>query len=333
MIDRFDLRVPDRPRPFTYEIEKLIGDAGEEMWVKTRMWERVGDLRRFGIPAIVHLGCKLSKKPFHKLQVIEGGKKRFGEVVELGQRIFRGEPESWEVMRSDLTADVPNVPVPWFREHTYFAYKRTVKEFGYIPPEMPVKSYRSSRAQTLYGGIGANQTRIYDKVGETLVRYKKMERQFAHKSKVSGIEYVMPTFEQWSGFKLGCVLTRVERACCGRDLDKLGITNLESLRWADRLRPFPHIRFFSESVQPLRREDWEWKTWYIGMGLKADIEAYGLDNAREMLRSKLRSNMPRWWKKLQPFIHAACSDDRQHGINSAELQQAFEDSTRYQMAA
>lgn len=333
MIDRFDLRVPDRPRPFTYELERLIGDAGDEMWQKSRSWERIGDLRQFGIPAIAHIGCKLSKTPFHKLQVLEGGKKRFGEVVEIGKRVFRGEPEEWEVMRSDLTADIPDVPVQWFREHVYFACKRTVREFGYIPAEVPVKSVRSSRAQTLYGGVAPNQTRIYDKVGETLHRYKKMERQFAHRSKVSGIEYVMPDFQTFSGFGLGSVLTRVERACVGRDLDKLGITTLESLRNADRLHPFTHVRFFSESVEPLRRQDWDWKTWYIGEGLKADIEAYGLDNAREMMRARLKSNLPRWWNKLQPFIRAACADYRQHGISSAQLQASYEDSTRYQMAA
>jgi len=309
----------------------------------------------------------MTSKPNHKVEIIEAGKKKFAELAEVPARIFRCEPERLKIVRADLTADVPDVPVPWFHDHAYVAYKRVRRMIGEIPGA-PFMAVRNAKAQTLYYGKDPNAYRIYDKIGEEMDRYAAMQRSYqkadlrfiAHDF-IAWHERVCPeepveramvvyktliddpklhilgrphleSFETiFAPHRVTDVLTRVERQCHGRDLDKLELTNLESFRNARYLRPFDRVRFFAKDVE-LKRTDWSYRDWAIGQQIKRDVENYGLDDAREILKAHCKSNLPRWWNKYQPFILAA-SMEKIVGITSAELQVEYERSTYLQMAA
>jgi len=345
LIDKADLRVHWK-RPLAAELQNIISIVGEDaMWQKSRAYDRVADLTKYGIPAAVSMSCKLSKFPNHKIEVRDAGEKSYSEIVSTCARIFKGEPETFSIVRADLTADVPETTVQWFRDHTYFAYKRIVREWSQIPVRegIDIRMVRHSRAQTLYGGKSPNQNRIYDKVLEQFQQYegycRKMKVAHTKSQREVAIgelsELVLPTFEQWCDgkYRTGQILTRVERACHGRDLVKLKITDLESLRSADRIRPFDKIRFRESKGADLSRELWGRNDFYIGDGMRRDVELYGLDQFMEGLRRDFKSNWRRHFNKYEPFIRSALSDYREVGTDPIRLQAEFERSTRLQMAA
>jgi hypothetical protein len=349
LIDKADLRVVAGTKftPQFLNLEHLVGD---KLWRPSKAYARAADFSEFGIPAILHYGCKLSKVPNHKIELLSTGDKPFSELRDTVAQIFQGDPEALAVVRADLTADVPGTTVHWFRDHTYFGYKRIVRELGEIPP-MSVQHVRHSQAQTLYGGKKPNQLRIYDKVGEEMHRYvsyvRKLQNQHRRSDTGWGMlsidgeqgwvsELEIPTFEQWSGrYHTGQILTRVERQCHGRDLAKLEITNFDSLRTADRIRPFTRLNFREDKDEfwGLSRDKWSMADWYIGDGMRRDVTALGLDRFIQELKRVRRTNWRRDFNKFEPFIRAAVSSYTEQGTDPIKLQAEFVRSTQLQMAA
>lgn len=334
---------------FTPEFKQAMESRhAETLWKPTQYFRRSGDLRDLGFDCIVHLDCKLTKEANHKIEIVGVGQKTYSQMVEDVGRVFKCEPERLKFARADLTADVNDVPVPWFHEHCYVSHKRYHREISEIEPTA-LQLVRNAQAKTLYWGKEPNIYRIYDKAAERAFRYGKMQRstERAHRDWREVMEarrvpmkdsHVVPeptleSYETMFGHSPLACITRIERQCHGKDLEKLDITTLEDFRIQGRyLRPFKALRFITTERPELDIKKWGIKDYYIGMGVKNDIERYGWDWTRQKLLANLKQNLARFTDKYQPFIRAALMQ-KDVNFTAEDLQIEYERSTYLQMAA
>lgn len=331
------------------------------MWKKTKYFARAGDFSEYDLPVLLHLECEMTKDRMHKLEILEAGKKTYSEMIEIGSRIFQGEPESWGLLRVDLTADIEGVPVQWFKDHTYVTSKQTTREIGTIKP-IPYMAIRKGRAETLYAGVKPNQHRIYDKVAEQLQRHNRAIQRAVREARQNAavaefapgdrpndgewetftnkIEYEepipgrvltmpsVPSFKDVYGYGPEHVLTRVERQVAQRDLEKIGLTNVYSLKRATEIKPFKSLRFFQTQGDDLSIETWGWRDWNAGMNMRNIKEQIGLNEFKKMMERELGNNFYRNWNKFRPFVENSAIA----GTRPEELQAAYERSTNRQVA-
>lgn len=351
MIDKADFRIP-RKRRMTEEFSNIfahanavrnLGDAAEihfnpagSIFRPSKYYDMQGDFREYDLPVMLHYGCKMTKTRDHKVEILGTGDRPYSEIKQILGRMFQGDPEELELLRVDLTADIADVPVRWFKEKTYVAGKQTTREIGTVAP-IPYMAIRQGKAETLYAGVKPNQMRIYDKVGEQLMQYKRYVRQQVKEAKMRMMDdYVVeipliPTFKERHGFTEDEVVTRVERQVHGRDLEKLRLTNLRSLTVADALEPFKALRFFTEDPDDnLSLPQWGWRDWHAGMNMRRMSEGMGMGDFRKMMQAELGTNFYREWSKFAPFLRGK---SRVIGITSAKLQNEYMRSTILQMSA
>src|SRR5438552_639770 len=132
MLDKLDTRIPSVVgfRPVLREVEReLRMTGGVQAFKRSEHYRAVGDLRQFGIPAILHLGNKHTPEANHKLELVETGRMSYSEMLVTIERVCDVDPRSLEVMRVDPAADVEGVPVGWFKEHCRAAFKRFAAEY------------------------------------------------------------------------------------------------------------------------------------------------------------------------------------------------------------
>src|SRR5437879_3868072 len=79
----------------------------------SRYYESVLDLREFGHDLILHGHARLSKSGDHKVELVDTGKMSLSHMLNEISQIFDVDPEKLAIMRVDLTADVPGIPVSW----------------------------------------------------------------------------------------------------------------------------------------------------------------------------------------------------------------------------
>jgi hypothetical protein len=348
MLDKGDFRVRAGTK-FSKEFEAAIASQhGDSKWRSSKAYRRSGDFRELGFDCIVHTDCKLTRQPNHKVEILSIGEKTYSGMVELLGRVFDTQAEILPFVRADLTADVNDVPVPWFHQHCYMKHKRIHRVIGEIPANA-VQLVRNMQAQTLYGGKMPNLYRIYDKAGERAHRYRAMQRstERAHKEWVEVMTarrvpmkdpYVVPepfleSYETMFGHSALATITRVERQCHGKDLEKLGITNLESFKVQGRyMRPFTALQFITEKMPEKNIKRWGTKDEYIGKGIQEDIRNYGWDWTRLKLKADQGDNLWRFVARYQPFIREALLKT-EINFTAQHLQVEYERSTYLQMAA
>jgi hypothetical protein len=139
---------------------------------------------------------------------------------------------------------------------------------------------------------------------------------------------IYPTFEEFSGFKLGDVVTRCESQL-GRpeSLERLGLVTVGDLWRMDRVEPFHNWRFVRDDVRPLRREDFDPHQWLAGHHLMEVQKTEGLDAVRQLLREMFgQKNLAREWNRFTPFL---CHGEK--GISYKELQHKYEQSCWQQL--
>jgi len=350
----------------------------------SKYYEWSANLSHFGFPAIVHFGpssdlnpmngidldYKWPKKAHHKLEILEAGEKTYSEMVELANHLFDGEAEEYGIMRTDLTADVPDVTVPWFKDHTYIPGKQYRAEIGEIPslPGVPYRRVSQCLAQTIYAGKKPHQTRIYDKVGERMVRYKSYVRKAINKATrdsihlleqssaarlddwieglESDIEYDPPvpdlvTFDQMFGHSPKCIITRVERQLSGYDLDNFGLLTMADLKKHSlKINPMKHLKFFSDPItswgqvsqapHPTGTERFTWKDRMVGERLRDRTAQLGLSENIELMKIELGSNWWRTYDKFKPYLSPRA---KVISFSAGELVASYRRSTLKQIAA
>lgn len=169
----------------------------------SKFYHAVADLRPFGFDAMLHYQQK--RYGTHKVELFETGKKGMAEIQDTLERIVDCDPGDCRLGRIDLAADVRDVSLSWFREHTYVQHKQFICAHAKLvedeQTEMGKKIY-----QTLYFGKRPSCVRIYDKVAERVAQFELMKRRANGLAKKEYAEYLKTLkvgdhdFFQWPQF-------------------------------------------------------------------------------------------------------------------------------------
>jgi hypothetical protein len=245
-------------------------------------------------------------------------------MEEIIRQIFDRDPATSELMRVDFAADVPGVPVPWFRTNTRFRFKQFASSIDKAEKqEVEFIGMGSAVSQSLYAGRRPNCVRIYNKFAELRRQWLKLQRACEQYNRgLQDFEItederqkatrIPPTFSEFclkegSTHKPGAILTRVERQM-GGDRFPPNLRIFGDLRRAHEFDPFESLQIASSG--PILSfenppKDVSIRDWLAIRGLQAIQEdlgsmqqtdafvlKHGNGNGRRVLES-LRANMPR----------------------------------------
>ena len=141
----------------------------------SKFYHAVVDLRPRGFDAMLHIEQK--RYGTHKVELFETGKKGLAEIQDTLERIVDCDPAGCRLGRIDLTADVREVSLPWFREHTFVLYKQFLYAHAKELIEAEYSEMGKKIYQTLYFGKKPSCIRIYDKVAERTQHFELWKRR------------------------------------------------------------------------------------------------------------------------------------------------------------
>lgn len=289
----------DRPQP---------DGKGSGVWKRSQLYERMGDFQKYGLDVVFHERCTMTKMPNHKLEILRTGEKTLREMRDITRVMFHAEEMDLGMLRADLTADLEDVPVPWFRDHTIVAHKRTTREMGIIP-NSSYMTVGKGIAETIYAGVKPNQIRIYNKTGERLARLHRENLRIAHYNKKNfeqaqgGDEMPLMTFEQMFGHSPTRMLTRVETQFGGKALERIGLNRMADLNRTPEMHPFKKIQFINDKQILLCRDDYTIEEWHMGLYLQSEAKAHGLAALKRYLYAEYGNKcFYRNWVRFMPFI-------------------------------
>jgi hypothetical protein len=295
VIDKADFRIPEFALPGPSLASDFEGLRRREMpgFQPSRYYQYNADLReRYGIDAIIHLWCRFGR-PNHKVEIVDAGKKTLFEIAEIIAQLFEVDPWTVETMRVDTAADIENVPVPWFLNNTCIDRKRfSSKIANSAGSETRFIAMAMATIQTIYAGKRPNLIRFYDKGGEWLMQYRRIQAECArHNAGMKGMaltdeqrffgQRFSPTFEEFTEaeghrMKPNGVLTRVERQIGARIPEEL--KTLGNLRNAHNFQPFTSLKFIRGGMTDLMgmfRDDVPVRDSLAAIGLITLIEHMG----------------------------------------------------------
>jgi hypothetical protein len=263
MIDKLDVRGPELSS-FSPKVADAISQLRHgpvEPFRPARFYSFVGDLRKsHDIDAVLHFGYKFGPAT-HKLEVIDAGKKTLAEMLSVISQVFDLDPAQLSIMRVDLAADIPGVPVHWFRDKARFQFKQFASRIEKAAEsELEFIAMGTAQAQSLYAGRRPNCVRIYDKIAEWYRQWRKLLRQYERFNRglrdfeLSDEERYyaalhVPSFQEWcrrEGFehREGATLTRVERQI-GGDRIPPQLQTVGDLKRAHEFNPFQTLQIVS----------------------------------------------------------------------------------------
>jgi Replication initiation factor len=192
MIDKIEAMV-ERGTDFRGELNELRRgspwDPYSQILRPSKFYKAVADLRPLGFDAMLHIDQK--RYGTHKVELLETGKKGIAEIHSTLERIVDCDPGGCRLGRIDLATDVRDVPLSWFRDHTYVEYKQFLCSHMKIVEaegsEMGKKVY-----QTLYFGKRPSCVRIYDKTAERIAHFelwKKREIRVAKRAWAEAVSH------------------------------------------------------------------------------------------------------------------------------------------------
>lgn len=321
MVDKLDLRVPRRTG-FTSSFDRLypqIRSMEKSPLRGSKYYDVAGDLREFGYDVRLNLFCRMQKSADHKIEVLDVGTKNRAQILREVSSIFDTDPAALEVMRVDLTVDVEEVPLSWFREAVRVSHKRW--RAG-ITGERFFGEMGNRNIQTLYYGKRPNLFRIYDKMAEYRAAYQRLARTLKNQQP--------PPFQDLYGRRLdGPALTRVERQLGGRVPPKL--STLQKVMEGGRdFKPFETFKFASRIVEPLTDSSLPFETRCTANFLREMAAREGMQAIAAFFTQQTNGNSAWAWKKYGPFLAAL---DTCQGITGGELQGLFEVSMAKQFAS
>jgi hypothetical protein len=279
------------------------------------------DLREvFGIDAYLHLSFRRRGRKNHKIEIIDSGEKSLSQIAEIIAGLFDVDPWRLEVMRIDLAADVEGVPVSWFKDHAYVNRKQFSSQIAKShEQELEYVAMGSAVAQTMYAGKRPNLFRIYDKLAEWRIGWRKILRDYSRFNELlDGLEMsddqryygqrCPPTFQEHCKqfgyhFQPSNTLTRVERQIGGKMPPEYA--TLADLRYAHELDPFTALQIIPgmcpRVVEPPREGasvyNWlaaagfEWLKEQMGSAQMARqfVLKHGNNNGKRVLESLTKS--------------------------------------------
>jgi hypothetical protein len=146
-------------------------------------YKQVVDLRQVAeIDAILHLNAKKTRS--HKIQIIEAGRKCFGEISDTIASIVDTHPELLAVSRVDACADLVDGPsVKWMAQSVRAKSAQWQAEFGRAElrdqqgKNIPWSEMGKREVQTVYIGKRPNCFRVYDKLSERFAKWQTEKRR------------------------------------------------------------------------------------------------------------------------------------------------------------
>jgi hypothetical protein len=164
-------------------------------------------------------------------------------------------------MRIDLAADVPNVPVSWFRDHARFKYKQFASSIEKsAESELEFIGMGTAVAQSLYAGRRPNCVRVYNKFAELKRQWLRLKRNCEKYNR--GLSEFDLTDEQRQNairiplmfdefclkegceYREGAILSRVERQI-GGDRFPQELRTFGDLNRAHEFNPFQAVQIIS----------------------------------------------------------------------------------------
>lgn len=252
MIDKIELRLPYFTT-FQKDVGFLIREVDYTTYTsrvrKSQYYAGVANLRDLGIDALLHIR-------FKRGQGTHTGKKTYSQLAVQIERVMVGDINGLEMMRLDLCADIPNVPVVWFQSRMCFKHKRITHDIGPLRYEVIGKT-----VETLSAGRRPNIFRIYNKVEESKMQFRKM-------CKKASVDSDPLVFEKEFGFREDATLTRIERQHGGGRLPEQ-ITTFGELHRAPDYNPFHPMEISTRESKrlPTVSECESLGEWLTGTGL------------------------------------------------------------------
>ncbi len=322
MIDKIELRLPSKVY-FQRNIRTLLRNvsyaSSESSMRPSRDYAGVGDLRPFGIDALLHYRCKRGSHGNHKLELLETGSKPYSALCAQIEAVIDHPIDLLGMMRVDLCADLAGVPVSWFQSRLRVKYKRISRTIG----PLTVDTVGNVGIETISAGKRPNMVRVYDKVAESMMQFRKMERKASKDADPLD-------FEREFGFGPDAVLTRVERQFGGCRIPK-GIATFGDLSNAVDFNPFDVLVITGERSSRLPSvEECESVTDYLaGLQLHQKVTTEGLQPTRRWLNVKSGGNGARLLKRLERFLPGSNADS----MTAQRIFETYQESIRRQLGS
>jgi len=355
-----------------------------------------GDLRLYGYDVILHLCCvhagasakgklttdqerrQMRAEGNHKLELLDTGKRGFSFLLGECERIFDVDPLSLGVMRVDCAADVPGVGVPWFHQRARVRWKQFCNELGEICLEGPGASASLSysqmgkrEVQTLYFGKRPNCYRIYDKVAEWRVEYRRLrgttnatlsKRMLNAGATAEDIEWrfkseglnpdaddcVRPFGELYGIPETGYTLTRCERQIGGGEVPVIQAAGKPRREW-ERLdtvaalkkrlldyNPYREFEILAGGHAEPAREGYSLMTYMAGMYFRDRVQRDGMQQTRSWMNSHRRLGAKAPGRNAKKLIETTFADfvpPANGAISDGDLYEIYRQSLSKQMAA
>jgi hypothetical protein len=178
VLDKLDVRVSELalPGPILAGPLEELKRHPVPLFRPSKYYQYICDLREpFGIDAVVHLYLR-NGRPNHKIEMIDAGEKTLEGMARIVTLLFDVAPWTLGVMRTDLAADIEGVSVPWFKDHSYVNRKQFSSRIEKShEKELQFVGMGRAMAQTLYAGKRPCLIRIYNKLAEWRLEWRKRE--------------------------------------------------------------------------------------------------------------------------------------------------------------
>jgi hypothetical protein len=318
VIDKVDLRIPGTAnwqRGFKLAWG-VVSFQGQSVPLRTsKFYQAVADLRPLGLDALLHACYRFGRKRDHKLELLETSKKSLAEMAAIANAIFEVETGKVLIVRLDLAADIPDIPVEYLRQSLRVQRKRKTDEWGVIEYE----AIGDRRVQYLRYGRSPNLIRAYDKVAEWKARFSQILRRVSPDAEV-------PKFEQTFGFPENATLTRVERQMGGGRLPPQ-LATFGSLENAATFDPFSAVEIIPRGIPVPDPQHYGPAEMVKIIGIHAMIEREGYQNAFALLNRDHNAK-----RLMEPYL--AFKRDCAHAfeIDRARLTEIYRQSVRKQIS-
>jgi hypothetical protein len=238
VIDKVDLRIPASVHwgdGFRLSCG-MISYQGRSVPIRrSQFYQGVADLRSLGLDALLHARYQFGKKKDHKLELLETGNKSLLEMAAIAGAVFEVEICKLPLIRIDLAADIPDIPVEYLRRCLRVIRKRKTDEWGIVYEEIGDR-----QIQYLRFGRSPNLIRVYDKGAERKARFAQMIKHVSRDAE-------MPTFEQTYGIPEDVTLTRIERQMGGGRIPP-ELATFGSLKNAATFDPFAALEIIPTGI-------------------------------------------------------------------------------------
>lgn len=242
-LDKLNLELPARGG-FTPEFGRRWNTENEQnnklfKMVYGGMYQKVGDLREYGVDGRLSCGSRYHPHTGPKLEIFKVGEKNISDIVEIIEQVSGGDPWKSTIMRADLTADFIGLGVDVFERGMYVKGGQTTQnEYGKYDPAQMERAYRRGKSETVYFNRRDGQVRIYNKTEHRKVLLIAENRRRRRRNEPE------KTFYEEYGHEPSEIHTRVEKQCGGRLPEKLwGIREFGQIHHLADVRPFDNFKF------------------------------------------------------------------------------------------